>query len=403
VANKTGVAREQSSSTDDLAITKAKASTAPAEASSSSDSVDATRSVAAPTIGPETSTSTDSVLVTQGRTATESSTSTDQILSITKTTVLNPSEQSVSSDGVITEFHRADIADYEFVLVEPVANTLPFIPFGGSQEITGKFSPGGFEVADQDQAAVLGDYRMFGTDRHAPPVWAWSLFTQSDNAQDALEWLDIFKSVWNSKVRRVPEQVLACRYQVAGRMRRVYGRPRRFSPVTDQINIGKVRIECDFTLAEDVYYTDDESSVQVGATASVGVASGIIVPQPLPWVFTTQAPPLTAQAIIGGTEKTWVDVDFYGPCSNPWVKIGSLTWGLNGSLLNGEVVTLSGKPWSMGLRRPDGTNLPGWLDSRSRLSALQVDPGTYSVQYGAWDNTGTSHAVVRWRPAYQSL
>jgi hypothetical protein len=295
--------------------------------------------------------------------------------------------------------------NYQFELVDPITNTLsPVVPFGAGQPISGKFAPGGYEVVDQDSSAVIGDYRMFGTDRHAPPTWAWSLFTDTANPEDALDWTDAFKSVWNNRVRKNPEGVLALRYKIANRTRRVHGRPRRFTPVPDAIQNGKIHIECDFDLAEDIYYDDDENAIQASlAGAVVSSYSGLVLPQPLPWVFTTASPPRTAQAMLGGSQATWVDLDFYGPSTIPWVKIGNLTWGLTGSLLAGQVVTISGKPWSMGVRRNDGANLPGLLDPRARLSALQLDPGTYSVQYGGFDNTGSSKVIIRWRNAFQSL
>jgi hypothetical protein len=402
--HKFGTAHEESASSDDASVARSVALQAPGDVSGSTDALAASRSVLG-AAGAESSTSTDAALFTQGRTGVEASTSADSIASLVQTSARFPSEVSESGDGVIHSFTRADIADYEFVLVDPVTNTMnPFVPFGGSQAISGKFAPGGFEVADQDQSAVLGDYRMFGTDRHAPPTWAWSLFTQSETPADALDWYDVFKSVWDNKVRNSPEQVLALRYQVAGRTRRVHGRPRRITPVYDDLRIGKIRIECDMALSEDVYYDEAENAIQAGLSAAgTSISAGIILPQALPWHFTQPATPVTKQAIITGSESTWIDVDFYGPSVNPWVKIGNLTWGLVGSLDLGQKVTLSGKPWNMGVWRNDGTNLPGLLDPRARLSALQISPGTYSVQYGAWDSTGNSYVVLRWRNAYQSL
>lgn len=373
-----------------------------AEISTSTDAVTRTTTKQA-SAGAEVSTSTDTLRFNVGKTAVEASTSTDAA-SHTKANTRNPAETSLSSDGVRVEYTRADIGNYQFVIVEDDPNTMnPWVPFGAGQAIAGRFTPGAPEVTDQDVNAVLGDYRMFGVDRHTAPTWAWSLFTDTGSPEDALAWVDLMTQVWNHKVRKSPEQVLALRYKVGGRVRRVYGRPRRLTPIPDAIQNGKIHIEADFALAEPIYYDDDESMAGAGLTPAYNAAAGIILPQPLPWVFTTQPPPQTGQAIISGTAATWVDIDIYGPTTNPWVKIGNLTWGLGGSLENGQKVTVSGKPWSMGVRREDGTNLPGWLDPRSRLSALQMEPGTYSVQFGGWDNTGTSRVVLRWRQAHQSL
>ena len=388
---------EVSTSTDAVLVVK-NPKRSQAEVSSSIDVASASES-AARSPG-EVSTSADALQVFQGRVRADTSTSVDAIASLVQSSKRGLVEDSNSHDTVLATITHPDIGDYQFVI--PVE---PLVPFGAGQTIQGKFGPGSFEIRNQDSAGAVGDYRQFGTDRKTPPTWGFDLWTDMHDPGEALAWTNALAQVWDNEVRQAPEKVLPLRYRVAGRTRRVYGRPRGFSYTVDKVQLGKVYITADFVLSEDVYYDDDEESFTARMTPVVPGAesSGIILPQTLPWVFSTQPPPRTEQMIIGGTRSTWVDLEIFGPTSNPWVQINDLTWGLTGTVPDGESVILSGKPWSMGVRRSSGAAVPGWLDPRSRLSALQMKPGVYSIQFGGWDNTGTSRVIGRWRKAHPSL
>jgi hypothetical protein len=115
--------------------------------------------------------------------------------------------------------------------------------------------------------------------------------------------------------------------------------------------------------------------------------------------------PRVEQMVIAGRRPTWVDVTFFGPCIDPWIEIGGVRWGLRGAIEGGmeRAVTMSGKPWSAGVRRADGLWLPGMLGPQARLSQLRLPRGTYSVKYGAYDPAGTSYATVAWRGAHGTM
>lgn len=388
---------ETSTDSDDaVTISKTRNTAGPADTSGSTDAVSASQT-AFRSQG-DTSTSTDAVTLLQGRSGQEASASTDAIPTLVKTNNRFIGDVSFSFDNVFATIQRGEISDYQFVL-----ETTPRIPFGQGQAISGKFNPGGFQMNSQDSDGAVGDYRLFGTDRKSPPTWAWDLFTDVYTPEDARVWADNLGRAWDDGVRNTPEGAIAMRYGMAGTIRRVYGRPRNFTPVLDSIQNGKIHIICDFALSEDIYYEDTENTATAGLSPSIVSGSGIILPQVLPWIFSTTPPPRTGQVIIGGTQKTWVDIIFHGPTVNPYVQIGTLTWGLIGSIPLGETVSLSGKPWSMGIKRGNGFHVPGWLDPRARLSALQMLPGSYSVQFGGVDNTGTSSVELHWRNAYRVI
>lgn len=390
-----GLVNETSTSTDAVGTTKTK-TRSQAEVSASTDAPKTSRS--AVRSSGEVSTSTDAAQALQGRSRAETSASTDAIASVVRTKGRTIAEASASRDAVVVSQSLGELQDYQFAL-----QVAPRVPFGHGQAISGTFQPGSFSIRDQDIAGVVGDYRSFGSDRKVPPTWGWQLWTDQTTPEDALEWTELLAQVWDNEVRKSPEGAVALQYKVGGRLRRVYGRPRNFTPTPDRVQNGRIHITADFVLSEDAYYDEEEESVIARLAPAYVAGAGIVLPQPLPWVFTTQPQPKTEQMIIKGSKATWVDVVFHGPMTNPWVQIGGLTWGLLGVIGTNDSVTLSGKPWSMGVRRASGAYVPGWLDPRSRLSALQMDPGSYSVQFGGWDNTGSGSVELRWRKAHRSL
>jgi hypothetical protein len=313
-----------------------------------------------------------------------------------------PSDDLNLTDLLQAQYIRPDINSYNFVMSE-IGDAL-WVPFGLGQAIDlNKFTPGGPDIRHQDQPGVQGDYMTFGTDYRTPPLWSWQLWTNVYDPSDAADWADQFKQVWENAVRDMPGGVAPLRYCIDGRYRRVFGRPRRFTPVVDKINQGKIYITADFQLAEDVYYDDLESSVLLGIAPGWTGASGLVLPAVVPWTFSGSPAPRVGQVQIFGTKETWVDCTFTGPVVNPWVQIGNLTYGINGSIPLGYSMRLSGKPWQMGCYMSDGSWHPDMLDPRSRLSQLQLKPGLYPVTYGGADATGTSQVTVAWRTAHQSL
>jgi hypothetical protein len=312
---------------------------------------------------------------------------------------LAPAEGILVRENVVADLTYGEVQDYQFLI-----NVQPRAPFGLGQAVqVSTFDPGSFELRAQDVDSPIGDYRLFGTDHRTPPVWSWSMWTNTFTPGDAMGWVDLLNQVWNNNVRRTPGAVVPLTYSLAGRRRVIFGRPRRFTAVPDRINMGRVHITADFSLAEDAYYDDDELSIQISMPGGFAGGSGLVIPATVPWVFTSGPSPRTETMKIAGSAPTWVSAEIFGPVANPWLAIGDLTIGLTGSVAAGQSITLSGRPWESGVRRSDGAWVPQMLDPRARLSQLRLDPGEYSVTYAGTDNTGTSRCVVSWRNAHQSL
>jgi hypothetical protein len=352
----------------------------------------------------ETEGLTETALINQGRTGADTLAASESVSFVMNAARL-PDESVRLSEQVVVNYNRADITDYQFVIAES-SGSLVWVPFGRDLTIAiskGGFDAGSFDIRNQDVSAANADYRVFGTDYKTPPTWGWKMWTNTFTEADALAWLASLAKVWDDEVRETPNGVLPLRYSLAGRKRRVYGRPRRFTPTVDKVNLGKIYITADFTLAEDAYYEDDEQGITLGSTAASLTPSGIHIPAVVPWTFTTVPVPRTSQMFITGDKRTWVDIDFRGPVSNPYVQIGGLTYGLNGSIPLGRTITLSGKPWKSGVFDDLGSYYPGMLDPRARLSALSMKPATYPVTFGGIDGTGTAIATLRWRNCYRTL
>lgn len=296
-----------------------------------------------------------------------------------------------------------DLADYQFCV-----DTDPQCPFGyGTPLNVSSFDQGTASVRHQDQPGGLQDVINFGVDRRTPAAWTWTMFTDLKGIDPvgALEWVDTLAQVWDNDVRLTPGGVLPLRYTVAGRTRRVYGRPRRWTPVPDQIQRGKVHITADFQLAEDLtFYDDAEESVTVDVVPTTISGTYFTFPIVFPLVMATTPTPRTELAIVAGTQRTWLTPRFTGPVVNPWVEIGDQRYALIGSIPAGQTVRMSGRPWEVGVfNETTGVWNALGVDPRSRLSQLRLPPSTYPITYGGVSTDGTSTCVVSWNPAYRAL
>jgi hypothetical protein len=296
------------------------------------------------------------------------------------------------------------ISDYQFC-----ADVDPQVPFGfGTPLNVTAFNPGTGAIRHQDQPGGMDDSIVFGRDLRTPPTWQWSMFTDLDtiDVAGALAQVDTLAQVWDNDVRLTPGGTVAMRYTVAGRTRKVYGRPRRWTPVPDQIQRGKIHITCDFQLAEyETYYDDEEESIpSIPIAPTVVTGTYFTFPLQFPLVMASSPTVYTEQAVLTGSQRTWVTPRFHGPVQNPWVQIGDQRYGLQGSIPSGQTVRISGRPWEIGIFN-ETTGVWGGLnlDPRSRLTQLRLLPGTYPITYGGYDPTGTSTCSVAWNRAYRAL
>ena len=296
--------------------------------------------------------------------------------------------------------------DYQFSLSYPGGSGATF---GRGQLVqVEKFAPGTVTHRHTDQPAPKIDAMLFGIDLQTPPLWTFTLWTNTTTTADALAALDPLAKCWNAKpVRSVPGAVSELRYSIAGRSRSVFGRPRQFTPVPTAPNQGRIDVVADFQLAENISYDVDTNQASVGINPSTITGTGFSFPIKFPIYAATTPIARTGEAIIGGSAPTWVTVTMTGPVGNPWVQIGDQRFALTGTVAVNETITLTGQPWSLTGQQGIYSSTSGYrssmLDPRSRLSQLRFDPGTYPVTFGGFDTTGTATASVSWRNAYYGM
>jgi hypothetical protein len=352
------------------------------------------------TAGPDTAAGTDTSLALLTKVAGPDLAAGTDARSYTQALTRVLSDAAPVADVVTSELGRPDIADFQFVL----DGVDTWMPFGFGQTIVvATFDPGAAETRNQDILSPVADVRYFGADRRTPPTWSFDLYTDVQTTADALAWASLFEAVWDSDaIRSTPGAVLALRYAVAGRKRRVYGRPRNFAMVPTYVRTGRADLVADFELADNTFYDDSLGTVSVRVRGT-GTRTGTVFPIQFPLATLTSPAPRSEQVTIGGTRPTWVDLTFWGPIIDPWVTIGSQRWGLRGSLASGQSVTMSGVPWRQGLLRSDGAWVPGMLDPRARLSQLRLPPGTYTATLGGSPASTQARVDVTWRNAYGTM
>jgi hypothetical protein len=255
------------------------------------------------------------------------------------------------------------------------------------------------EVRTQDSSRPRRDGIYFGRDRKAGATWTFDVVANRllDEAE-ALTLLGPLSMAWSGDdVRERPNAVVPLRYSIGGRARRVYGRPRRFSPVWDTMVVGRLPVVMDFQCRDHLFYDDVERTlvldqVPVGSTG---------LTEPLSEPLSTQ-PFGSRPGVVNnvGDAPTPLVVRFDGPSTDPSL---SLTGGdaieLRISLATSDSVTVDTDAGTVLL---NGTgNVSGKLTRASRF--FRLPPGNQELRYAALDPTATSKAAVTYRPAYTSL
>lgn len=228
---------------------------------------------------------------------------------------------------------------------------------------------------------------------------------------DAWDARSVLQSAWDDPaIRNRPGTVEALRVQRPGRPAvLLYGRPERFDPDEEDIDVGWVRYTAAFRQSDPIYYAATAKALTLAiATGSV---TGIVLGETgLTEPLTTTTPEVRSGFTENeGDASTWPWVTINGPCTNPEVTLldesGAEVWrlALNTTLAFDQTVTIDSRPQARTVRRGDGANLSGSLSRDSWLSASAMPPGRHEVIYAASDATGTSTCEFRFRDAYLSI
>lgn len=261
-------------------------------------------------------------------------------------------------------------------------------------------------VAAERHQDVQSDYTgkvSFGRDTVSPPVWKLQFaIGEGRSADEALAALAALQRAWRTAVDpRVPGEVTALRYGAAGRTRRVYGRPRNFTPdLSHSLEDGNVVATAEFVTQDAYHYSDVEQS----KTLTSRPPATSYVTLPAVWPLLSSKPEIRQSVIqVGGDAPTPVRVEFTGPGSNPGLIAPGQGWEVQalGTFAYDETLVVDSRTEE--IMMGDGTPAPGVLSRATYLPEVQLAPGSTELQFVGNDSTGSATATIRWRDAYTSF
>lgn len=265
------------------------------------------------------------------------------------------------------------------------------------------FTPGAPGLVVGDAQRSQQDGVITGRDWLTSAVWSFTIDTKAGNEAGSVAADASLHKEWNNPaVRTNPNTTVPLSYQMAGRWRRVYGRPDKYAGVSGDTKtiLGLGRIVCDFRVTDANHYDDAESSVVL--TIVPATTGGLTAPLAAPLSTVKSSAPRAGLVTNAGDAATALKVTFHGPVTNPWVRsTAGMEVALNGTLAYDQTVTID--PLAGTVTYNNGTSAAGLLTRKTRMSTTLLQPGVTSLTFGGTDPTGTATATLAWRNAYTSI
>lgn len=265
------------------------------------------------------------------------------------------------------------------------------------------FDPGSLDWVTQDSENQRNGATNFGTDYLLGPTWAWSAHVNRADTPGALETLNRAATAWRgNNVANVAGKVAPLRYRMGDRVRRVYGRPRKFSGVpNNRILGGFIPIVEDFKCVDSYTYADDLNSVSLSTRTSP--PSGFVFPVVFP-LTPPVVPDAAIPAFIEGDAPAWPKITIKGPVTNPYLQTKNWKLSLAIELGPKDVVVIDTRPWSQSVMLNGSTSLAGLLGRRQWLSDMFLEPGAAEAfTFGGTSTSSAASCAVSWRSTYNSL
>lgn len=279
------------------------------------------------------------------------------------------------------------------------------VEFGGLRGnlIISGFDPSAPEIRSNNHPKPFGDGALAGRDYLGEASWTFELTTNERDEVGALAAAGALVSAWRDpKVRLKPNVTVPLSYMVAGRWRRVYGRPGQITdPVSDvHATLGVGKIVASFRVLDPNFYDDAETKVRL-----------TIVPESSGGIITPLVTPISTRMNNGrraglvenlGDVASPLTVTFHGPARNPKIKAAA-GWevGITGTLAYDQSVTVDARAGTV--TRNDGASVPGWLTRATQLSKAVIPAGKSDLTFTAIDSTGTAAVDLAWRNSYSSI
>lgn len=265
------------------------------------------------------------------------------------------------------------------------------------------FDPGVSEWLTQDQDNPSTGATMMGRDTLKGSAFTWQLFANMESEEDALQAIADLGRLWlNRGLSREPGAVSVLRYQLGGRTRRVYGRPRRWgNTINNQLLFGMAAITCDFPRVDPLFY-DDEAEVDtldLVAESEGGITFPVVFP-----AISTPSGSNEGEIFVGGEQPTWGIYRFTGPFTFAQLVTDNWTVDLDTTLLTDEDwIEIDTRPWSLSIRNQSGAWVPGVLSPRVRFRDMALEPGSQSMAFRADSSSNTATVSIKRYPAYATL
>ena len=299
------------------------------------------------------------------------------------------------------------LAEHQFEILRSAEDSDGFV-FGIGAEVSldeDGFDPGEKNWLTQDSTNTRRGVVGFGRDLESAKTWAWETHTDQEDVESAVSILEQFEDIWtNEELARVPGAVTAIRYRLAGRTRRIFGRPRRYAaPPTNLILNGLVPISHDFQLVDAYTYDDVESVYEIPYSSSAS-GGGFTFPTTFPIVTEPSESNGAGQLAVGGTKRAYPVIRFNGPWIDPGFQTDDWTLSWKGSIPAAGWVEIDCRPWMLSVLNQDGASVVGGLGRKSWLEDCFFAPQTnpFVVLTGSATG-GAASATVRWRNTWSSI
>jgi hypothetical protein len=296
------------------------------------------------------------------------------------------------------------LLDHQFELLQ-TEDDATGVAFGMGQPIhcmADGFDPGTNDLITQDADNPFTGSTAMGRDVRKGSTFTWSLFVNGTTEEDSTASLETLAQAWSGEgVIDKPGAYLILRYALAGRTRRVYGRPRRFSQTMDnRILSGMIPITCDFQRVSPLFFGDAPEIDTLDLVAES--AGGVVFPVVFP-IISLPSGSDEGELHVGGTRKTYPIIRFTGPIVNPELITSAWSLKLNTTILEDDWIEIDTRPWVMTVRRKSGASVAGVVDPRLSLSKILLTPGNQSMTLRGLSATNTATCTIKRYPAYASI
>lgn len=245
------------------------------------------------------------------------------------------------------------------------------------------------------------DGTKFGVDFHSGMTINFDIALWK-RGQSGYDDVSRFLSKWRDpKFRVKANQVTPLRICRGGRIRRIYGRPRRCKPTYGAIERGWAPITADFQCSDSSFYDDEITNHDIGLVNPPN--AGLTLPTTAPVRIQQYAGAYT-NIIVEGDKPTWPVFVIKGPVTDPGFALDNL-WSCRVlvSLAHDDTLVIDTHPWSRLTTINNNINASGKYTSNSPIMReMAFAPGLHDLVYTGIDPTLSSQLSISWRSAWST-